>query len=276
MNWRKPNIGKLIINLILLCLSILWIFPLLFAVLNLFKAPEEFALDGFFSIPQKMNFIENIYYAIEKLDILVPFTSSILYSAFGGGIGIFFSLLAGYGLTHLSIKHKMFWFLLIYSGTIVPFQMYLIPIYKLYTAVKLYDTRLGMLIVYIAIVIPFATFVFRNYFRGISREIVESAKIDGASNWCIFYKLFMPMATSPISVALLFQCSWIWNDLLFGMTFTKSNDIRPVMTTIAALTNISQSVPGVLISCVLVSIPSVILFLYLQKNLEQSIVYTSK
>lgn len=277
-NMKKNKIrkGKIIIDALLVLLSITWIMPLVFTILNLFKSSEEYSYGGFFSFPKQMHIVENFQYAFMKLDLYQPFMSSIFYSVVAGCIGIVIALSAAYGLTHLSIKGKMFWFMFIYSGTIFPFQMYLIPIYKIYTGCGLYDTKLGMTLIYIAIIIPFATFVFRNHFKGISNEIVESAKIDGASDLRVFLSIFVPMSKAPISIALLFQCSWIWNDLLFGMTYTKSSEIRPIMTSVSTFLNVSRSIPGVLAACVFVSIPSIILFFILHKNLEKGIVYTSK
>ena len=182
--------------------------------------------------------------------------------------------LAAYGLSHLKIKHKMFWFLFIYSGTIFPFQIYLIPIYKAYTKLGLYDTRIGMILFYTAICIPFGMFVMRNFFTGISREICESAKVDGAKDMDILIRLFVPMAKAPIAVCFLAQFTWAWNDLMFGLTFTKSSDIKPIMSVLSIMDK--GNGPTLFLACILVSIPTLLLYAFLQKDFETGFVYTSK
>jgi methylglyoxal synthase len=97
----------------------------------------------------------------------------------------------------------------------------------------LYDTFLGMILFYIAICIPFCTFIFRNYFLTLPGEVLEAAKLDGCSNLKAYWKIFMPLSKPAIAVLLLFQFTWVWNDLMFGMVLTRSTEVRPIMVGLA-------------------------------------------
>lgn len=263
----------IIINSILTVLGVIWVTPILFTILNVVKKKQEYNMGSFWKLPQGNYIAENVQTVVDT-GILSSMGSSFLYAMGGAGISAVIGLLAAYGLTHLRIKGKMFWFLFIYSGTIFPFQVYLIPIYKGYFKLGLYDTRIGMILFYTAICIPFCMFVLRNFFLGISKEICESAKIDGASDWDVLIHIFVPMAKAPLSIIFLSQFTWSWNDLMFGLTFTKSINIRPIMASMSMLNK--GNAPALFLACIFASIPTLILFFFLQDNFEAGMAYTSK
>ena len=127
------------------------------------------------------------------------------------------------------------WFLLVFSGTLFPFQMYLIPLFQLYTDTGLYDTWIGMALFYAAIATPFCLFVMRGFFSTVDTDIEEAAQLDGATSWSVLWRILMPLARGPIAVLMLFQFTWIWNDFMFGLVLSTSDGVRPVMTSLAAL-----------------------------------------
>ena len=267
--WRKTAI-----HVFLTILAIIWAFPLVFTVYNSFKGQAEYNLGYFWDFPKGNELLNNIQFIQKNAGVFDGMLSSLVYALCGATIAVTIAFLAAYALVYLNIKHRLFWFLLIYSGTIFPFQVYLIPIFKGYSALGLYNTRIGMILFYSAICIPFAMFVLRNYFLGISREICEVSRVDGASNFVILTQIMLPMSAAPLSVVFLTQFSWCWNDLMFGLTFTKSPNLRPVMASISLMG--TKHLPAVLLACMVASIPTMLIFLVLQKNLEIGLVYTDK
>ena len=264
---------QMICNVVLSILGLVWLAPIIFVVLNIFKTKQEYNMGSFWQLPRSFAVIDNFKNVVAN-KLFVYMGSSLLYAVGGAVLAVFFSLLAAYGLTHLRIKHKMFWFLFIYSGTIFPFQVYLIPIYRGYYKTGLYNTKFGMILFYCAISIPFAMFVLRNFLMGISSEICESAKMDGATNWQVLVHILTPMAKAPISIVFLSQFTWCWNDLMFGLTFTKSTNVRPVMASISMMS--IGDVPSLFTACLLASIPTIVLFFVLQDNFEAGFAYTGK
>lgn len=267
---------KYIFNVILSILGVIWLIPFFFVVLNIFKTKQEYNMGSFWTLPSGdlfANLADN-FQSIVRNKIFNSVGASFLYSAFGTALAVFFAMLAAYGLTHLRIKHKMFWFLFIYSGTIFPFQIYLIPVYFGYQKTGLYNNIWGMVLFYCAICIPFAMFVLRNFFLGISKELVESAQLEGATRWQILTRIFLPMSKAPLSVVILSQFTWCWNDLMFGLTFTKDAEIRPIMATISTMS--VGNAPTLFLTCIFASLPTVILYFLLQKNFDYGFVYTSK
>ena len=114
----------------------------------------------------------------------------------------------------------------------------------------------------------------KDWFIDIPTGICKSAKIDGASDLGILLKIMLPMATAPVSVVFLTQFTWSWNDLMFGLTFTKSFDVRPVMFALAQMGQ--QHLPALMLGCAAASIPTLVLFFILQRNFETGFVYTTK
>ena len=271
MHTKKST--KTIFNVILSVLGLLWITPAVFAVLNIVKTKKEYNMGSFWTLPTGFHISENFQTVLDS-GLIQSLGASLLYAIVGAMCSVFLAMLAAYGLTHLRVKHKMFWFLFIYSGTIFPFQVYLIPIYQGFSKLGLYNTHMGMILFYTAISIPFSMFVLRNFFLGISGEVCESAKIDGATDWQILMKIFFPMAKAPLSIVLLSQFTWIWNDLMFGLTFTKSSEFRPVMTAISLMDK--SNAPALFLGCIIASIPTILLFIFLQDNFEAGLAYTSK
>lgn len=266
--------GKRLTNIVLWFFGIVWLVPIIFALFNSFKTNQEYNRGNFWDFPQQNALWENIKYVDANADLFGGMGNSLLYAFFGALFAVIIALLAAYAISHLEIKGRMFWFLLIYCGTIFPFQIYLVPIYRGYSKLGLYDSRIGMILFYTAICIPFCMFVLRNFFVGISKEILESAKIDGAGRMQVLLRVLLPMGTAPIAVVFLTQFNWSWNDLMFGLTFTKSVSVRTVMTTLSLMGQ--RNVPSMMLACLCASIPTLLLFAFLQKRFETGFVYTAK
>jgi multiple sugar transport system permease protein len=145
--------------------------------------------------------------------------------------------------------------------------MYLSPLYTMYVKRHLYNTHLGMLVLYTAIAIPFATFVMRNHFTSVPPDLGEAARLDGAGSLRVFANVFAPLSLNAFATVFILQFTWIWNDLLFGLTLSRSADIRPIMAALAALQGqySSSGPPVALAGALIVSIPTFVLFFAVQR-----------
>ncbi|HZC27286.1 MAG TPA: carbohydrate ABC transporter permease, partial [Actinopolymorphaceae bacterium] len=194
----------------------------------------------------------------------------------GSALAILCASLGAYSITRLRIRGRFFWFVLVFSGTLFPLQMYVIPLFKLYQDTGLYDTRGGLICFYTAVSIPFCLFVMRSFFATVPAELQEAARLDGGSDFTIFWRVFLPLAKAPIAVLFLFQFIWIWNDLLFGLVLSTSDGIRPIAPTLAGLQSqyASSGQPLVLSATLIASLPTVVLFLLLGRYMMQGLQLT--
>lgn len=251
-------------------LAIVWLVPFWILIITPMKSFSEYASASQWALPRNpLEIFHNIVVAWNSAGLGPGFVASLIYGVVGAAIAILCGALGAYAVTRLPVRGPFFWFMLVFSGTIFPFQIYLIPLFKMYTQVGLYDTRLGLILFYSAIATPFCLFVMRGFFSTIPREIEDAARIDGARSFRIWWQMFMPLAKGPIAVLFLFQFTWIWNDLLFGLVLSTSNGIRPIMPSLAGLQgSYSQSGPPVVLAGALVaSLPTIILFLFLGRYL---------
>ncbi len=260
----------------LLCLfAMAWVLPLAIVVLSSMKTPIEQSQSAILALPENAAMIlDNMRSASELSGIGKGIVSSLIYAFVGSVTAVIVASSAAYSIAMLKIRFPFFWFLLIYSGTVFPFQMYLMPLFQMYQSVGLYDTRMGMLLFYSAIAVPFCLFVFRNYFIGMQQEVFEAAALDGASSFQTYLRILLPMAKAPALFLFVTQFSWIWNDFLFGQVLAKSDDVRPVMASLAMLSGTygTGTIPQQMAGALTASIPTLILFFVLQKHFMQGLI----
>src|SRR5699024_2044348 len=215
----------------------------------------------------------NLGVAVEQADIGRGLVNSALYAVVGGLAAVVFAALASFAVVVMPVKRPALWFWLIYTGTLLPLQIFLPPLFKAYNRIAIYDTQFGMLVIYMAICIPFAHFLIRNYLMTVPEEIAEAAQLDGASWARLFFQIHLPLLKASLLAAFVFQFTWIWNDLLFGITLSTSPEIRPVQAALAQLTGGIYSVgpPVALANALIVSIPTLVLFLSAQRFFASSL-----
>ena len=221
--------------LVLALLGAVWIIPLYLVLINSATDPKEYRKKAVYVAPKSFALWDNITAAWDAVNLGVSVGSTLFYATVGGALAVFLGSLAAFAIVNLRIKRGFFWFMVLYAGTIFPFQMYLAPLYTSYVKFNLYDTRQGLLIFYTAIAIPFAVFVVRNHFTSIPFDITEAAKIDGARAFRVYAQISLPLSVNAFLTVFILQFTWIWNDLLFGLTLSKSANIRPIMTALAGL-----------------------------------------
>lgn len=255
-------------------ISLVWIAPLVLVITASTKTVEQFRDDGFFRLTGNIGqFFVNLATATEAAQLWSGFVNSLIYGIVGAAMAVVISALASYSLVWLRVRRPFLLFMLIYAGTVLPFQMYIIPLSQGYKATELYDTHLGMLLFYTAICIPFCTFVFRGYFMNIGDEILEAARVDGASRLRVFRSIVVPLSINPAILLFLTQFLWIWNDLLFGQVLSSSSAVRPIMPALASLSGDVQlaTLPERMSAALLASVPALVLFLLLRKRFMQGL-----
>ncbi|HEX4521382.1 MAG TPA: carbohydrate ABC transporter permease [Gaiellaceae bacterium] len=130
--------------------------------------------------------------------------------------------MAGYAFAWLDFPGRDWLFIAVIALLVVPIQMALIPMFRLYDSLGLFDTWYGIALFHTAFGLPFSIFLLRNFFIGLPKDILESARIDGASEIRIFLRLILPLGLPAIASLAIFQFLWTWNDLLVALTFGQN------------------------------------------------------
>ena len=254
--------------------AVLWLVPFYYLAVSIFKTTKEYAQSDPLEFPAGAGpFLDNIQQAWVSANMGVAFFNTALYSLVGAGIAVFLASMAAYALSRLNFGGKNFWFMLIFLGTIFPFQMYLIPLFFGYQRLGILNSRFGMLLLYSAICIPFPTLVLKSHMSQISMEMDEAARMDGANEFRIFWTIVLPNCTGSMVALFLLQFTWIWNDLLFSMVLGNRPEIRSIMNALQVFQgNYAATGPNVaLTASLLASLPPLIAFLLLRKHFMEGL-----
>ncbi|MEV6108019.1 carbohydrate ABC transporter permease [Streptomyces sp. NPDC051940] len=254
--------GRTLRNLFVGGCVVLWLIPLYLLIVNALTPPEKYTGSVDWT-PQDLALLDNLRTAWTDAGIGDSVYSSLVYAVVCGAAGVLVAALAAFAVVVLPIPRPAFWFWLIFSGTLFPLQMFLAPLFGLYADANLYDTRLGLMLVYAAWAVPFAFFLVRNQMTTMPPEVTEAAMIDGASFFRIFWRIHVPLMSSGLGAAFIFQFTAVWNDLLFGITLSRSPDVQPVMAALTTLNNAysSSGPPVILAGALIVSLPTLVVFL---------------
>ena len=182
----------------------IWMVPFYYLFTSIFKTTEEYSINHPLSLPTGVApLFANAAQAWQQGKMGAGLLNSTLYATLGAGLAVFFAAMAAYGLTRIHFERKNMWFMLIFAGTVFPFQMYLIPLFFGFQKIGILNTQFGMVLVYTAICIPFPVLVLRNYMNGIPREMDEAARMDGAREFTVFWHIVLPNCRGPMAATFL-------------------------------------------------------------------------
>ncbi|MFC6878602.1 MULTISPECIES: carbohydrate ABC transporter permease [Actinomadura] len=253
---------------LLVVLGLVWLFPTYLIVANAVRPATDYDPSDAVKPPSKLGLFDNIGEAWDRTNVGDTLLSTGLYSIVAPALAVLVGALAGYAIVVLRLRHGFAWFVVIFAGTVVPFQMLLVPLFIGYSKVSLYDNRLGLILVYTAINVPLAALVMRNFFGNMAVSIYEAARMDGASTFRIFWRIYLPLSSAALAAVFILEFTYVWNDLLFGLTLSQTETVRPVWAELSALTTdvyAGTPVPIALAAGLVVSLPTVVLFLVTQR-----------
>ena len=176
---------------------------------------------------------------------------------------VFLAALAGYAFAWVGFRGREALFLTVIALLVMPLQVALIPVADLYGRLGIYGTLSGVVLFHVAFGLPFAIFLLRNFFTGIPRELMEAARMDGASELRLFFRVVLPLAWPAVASLAIFQFLWTWNDLLVGLVFASPENF-PITVAIQEQTrqfgsNIDVIAPGAFVSLI---IPLIVFFAF--------------
>jgi alpha-glucoside transport system permease protein len=231
-------VAKAPVYVLLIAIGLLWLVPTFGLFVISFMAPQDFLEDGWWTVflePSKLTF-ENYEAVFDNDAIVDSLWTTVLISVGGTVVPIFVAALAGYAFAWLEFPGRDWLFILVIALLVVPLQMALIPIFSLYDDLGIFDTVLSLILFHTAFGLPFAIFLLRNFFIGIPKDLMEAARIDGASELRIFFRLILPLGLPAIASLGIFQFLWTWNDLLVALTFGR--ETQPI--TVAIFSQLRQ------------------------------------
>ncbi|WP_447949601.1 carbohydrate ABC transporter permease [Microbacterium aurum] len=250
---------------ILTLLALFAALPVVVLVLNAFKSDTELATNPL-GFPQTWNF-SNFATAWTQGRLGEGLGNSAIL-VLGTIVGVWICAgMAAYALARLHVPFKRgvsFYLLIVIS---LPAQMYLVPLFFMWTNIGLYDNLFGLILIYTALNTPFATLLLETFFSGIPRELDEAARLDGANEWQVATKVMLPLARPGFLTAGLVVGLAVYGELFFAVIFISSPDNMPISTAFLSFQQGFTRMYGVTNAAGLIMIiPVIVLFLFMQRN----------
>jgi alpha-glucoside transport system permease protein len=230
-------VSKAPIHVALVIIGAIWLLPTIGLLITSFRPSSEILSSGWWEVfAGRINFtLENYETVLGSQGMGQAFINSIVISLPATILTLVVAALAAYGFAWVEFPYRDTVFLVVVGLLLVPIQMTLIPLVELLRDIGLYSTMPGLWLAHTAYGLPFGIFLLRNFFITLPRDLIEAARIDGASTWKIFRTIVMPLSVPALASFAIFQFLWVWNDLLVALVFAPRPDGLPMTTQVNSL-----------------------------------------
>lgn len=270
MNKLKRN--KVIVFTITTMVLILFIVPFFILVINTFKTTSEFTRAPF-TLPTAFN-LDNYAVAIERMNFFNALKNTAIITVVAVLLNTFVSTMAGYLFARKHWKINKIFFIGFLASMVAPFQVYMIPLVKIYGGMLGFSNKLFMVAIIAAgLNIPFAVFLYHGFAKGIPEELDEAARIDGCGFARTFFNIILPLLKPIIITVVVFVALGVWNDYLMSSLFLTKMDTRTLaIATQTFLTNHTAEYAPMMAGLLLGIIPVLIFYLFGQKQIIEGVV----
>lgn len=207
----------------LLLAVLIWSVPLVFMIFTSLKSEADiFGTPAFVPpwSPEWGNYVE----AIDRGNLLGAGANSLIIAMFKVPIGLFVSAAAAFALSRLRFKRQRLLMGVIALGAMVPIQVAIAPLFQVIMGLNLLSTHLGIILPYIAFGLPYQTFILYGFFRQIPEEIDESARMDGAGNWRLFFQIILPLSKPALAALFILDFVSTWNEYSIALALLQSQE----------------------------------------------------
>lgn len=261
----KNKIGTIVLFIAISLFVAVWILPILGALFTALRPLQDLRASGFWSIPGEItldNFAEA--WRLGNLNTYLKNSFIITIPSLIGTLAL--SSLVGFAVSQYEFKGNTFVYLLFLSGMLLPFQILLVPVFRLSNFLGIYNSYFGLIMIHITFQMGFCSFFLSNFMSTIPVQLAEAARIDGCSEFKIFYKIFLPLTKPALAALATLQFTWIFNDYIWALVLIRSDSLKPVTAGLASLQGQYVTDWGVLVAgALLAAVPTIIVFLALQK-----------
>lgn len=262
----RDRFFTIIITIVIAFIAILALFPLFSLMISSLRPSSELMRNGItLSIPfEQLNFSNYTYIFTEAGNYWSWYINSILISAASIILCLFFSSMVGYALAVYEFKGNRFIFILVLLILMVPFEILMLPLYQLMIGLQMIDTYLAVILP--MMVAPIAVFFFRQYASGLPKDLMESARMDGCTEYGIFFRIMAPLMLPSFAAMAILQGLSSWNNFLWPLVVLRSNTMFTLPVGLATLlTPYGNNYDILIAGSVMTILPVVILFLFFQR-----------
>lgn len=250
-----------LIFLVLCVVVVVMLYPFYFMAVTSFRSYDQYLAGSGYSLDSWRKLFDVLPVAQQLLNSTIVTTAAV-------AIILFVSATGGYAFSKLQFRGSSTLFLLVLAGMMIPVQSILIPEFVNISQAGLINQFPGAILVYAALGAPLGTYLLTTYFRGVPTELVEASLMDGASYWQIFVHVMLPLAVPALVTVAVLQFIQVWDDLLIGLLFLQTPDVRTITVGLATLQSSRIiPVPMLMAGSLISALPAVIVYLFFQRQL---------
>jgi alpha-glucoside transport system permease protein len=257
--------GGGVVRIVLLVVALFWLLPTVGLLLSSLRTPQDIAVSGWwkvFTAPSQLT-VTNYRSLLDNHAITDSLWNTVLITVPATLLVVAIGSLAGYAFAWMDFPGRDWWFLAVVAMLVVPVQVALVPVAKLFGQIGIFGDISGVVLFHTAFGLPFAIFLLRNFFAEIPRELLEAARLDGAGELRLFARVVLPLGGPAIASLGIFQFLWVWNDMLVALIFANS-DSQPITVALQQQVrqfsdNVDILAPGAFLSMV---VPLIVFFVF--------------
>ncbi len=265
---RTNEIAKFVL---LTMFTLTWLLPNFATLLTSFRTMDDITVHGFWSIPQVFS-LDKFTQAWTQARIRQYLLNSFIITIPSLIAMLFLSSLSAYALARFKFRGNLLIYFTYVAGTMLPFQILLLPVFRLTNWLGLYDTYGALILIHTAFQLGFCTFVMRNFMRTVPGEILDAARVDGCGEFRIYYQIMLPLSLPSLAALATLEFTWVFNDFLWALILLQSDSLRPVTAGLATLQG--QYVtdwPLITAGALLATLPTILVFIFLQRYFIQGL-----
>jgi alpha-glucoside transport system permease protein len=218
-------VSRGVVQFVLVVIALLWLVPAFGLAIASFRTAADNNRDGWWNAlthPAELT-LDNYRSLLDDSTMVDAFWNTVLITIPAVVLVVVIASMAAYAFAWIEFPGRDALFLVVVGLLVVPIQVALIPVARLFGDLGIYGDRTGVVLFHVAFGLPFAVFLLRNYFAGIPRDLLEAARMDGASEFTVFFRVVLPLGMPAVASLAIFQFLWVWNDLLVALVFADSN-----------------------------------------------------
>jgi multiple sugar transport system permease protein len=275
---RRPlTPGRVLLHVFLALTSLVFLFPLLYAVYTSLRPYAETAQYGYFSLPRGLT-LTNYSDAWQQSRVLHFLINTVIIVLPSLVLILLLSSFVAFGLARFRVRGRKGLLILFTAGNLLPQQILVTPLYQAYRLwdsqgwvldkqAFIYDTYWGVIAIHVAFQIGFCAFVLTNYMETLPHELTEAALVDGAGVWKQYWAITMPLCRAPLAALATLEFTWIYNDFLWALVLMNTGDKRPITSALNNLRGEFFTDNNLLAAgSVIIALPTVVIYFVLQKQ----------
>ena len=264
---KAPFLARGSYRIILYVTLIVWMLPLAGVFLTSFRSLADINSGNYWGWPSEFALVENYTQVFTVTPMIQYFLNSLVITIPTVLGTLLLSSLAGYSLAKHRFRGNFLIFALFIAGNFVPAQILMIPVRNLTLNLGVYDTKLALILFHTSFQIGFCTFFLRGFIKELPHELIESARIEGASEFRVYWNIILPLILPALAALAVLEFTFIWNDYFWALVLVQGDEARPVTLGIQALRG-RWTASWHLISAgsIVAALPPVVLFFMLQKH----------